>query len=791
MKVEEGSRFGERLRQLREAAGLTQEELAERAGLTAKGVGALETGKRRRPYPHTVRALAEALGLSDAERTNLTDAARGRAGAPIAAQPPGGMPTLPVLPAPLVGREREIAAVVHLLRRAEPRLLTLTGPGGVGKTGLAVAAAAAAADGFPDGVAFVPLAPLSDPGLVVPTTLGVLGVRESADRPAQERLRAHLRGKRMLLILDNFEHLMDAASDVADLLASCAGPTFLVTSRAPLRVRGEQEYPVPPLELPDLERVPDVAEVAGASAVQLFVRRAREVSPDFALTQGNATAVAAVCRRLDGLPLAIELAAAWTKLLPPTALLARLDRTLPILTGGPRDLPARQQTMRDAIAWSHDLLSPTEQALFRRLAVFVGGFDLGGAEAVAVVPADPGVGILDGVASLVDKSLLRRQAGSFDDEATGPRFGMLETVREFALERLVTSGEEAAVRDAHAAWCLALVEEGDRELWGPRHALWSDRLAAEYDNVRAVLAWTLERGRVEIGLRLTRALWKFIRSRGHPSEARRWQQRPAGRRARICRRASASTRCGSPGTWRGWPGTTERPPSCWSSAWCSRAKPTTARRSPRRSTCWATSPRISTTSTARWPSTRRRSRSSAPPRIRGGCRTRFRAWGARRASAATSTGPGRSTRRRSPCSGNGTTPGASPWSSPRSPRWPPTKATSGRAAALFGEGIRLHAELGDLSAVYYGLFGMGKLAAADGRAEAAARLLGTAAALRDARGIALQQDHRGPHERTVARVRGALGEEGFVVAWATGRAWSIGEAVAEAEAVAAAMTTER
>jgi predicted ATPase len=764
--------------------------LAERAGLTAKGVGALETGKRRRPYPHTVRALAEALSLSEAERLDLAGAARGRGEAAAASPAPGGTPALPVLPAPLVGREREVAAVVHLLLRAEPRLLTLTGPGGVGKTGLAIAAATAAADAFPAGIAFVPLAPLSDPGLVVPTTLAMLGVRESGDRPPQERLRAHLRDKRILLILDNFEHLPAAAPAVAELLASCTGPKFLVTSRAPLRVRGEQEYPVPPLELPDLERVPDVEEVARASAVQLFVRRAREVSPAFVLTQGNATAVAAVCRRLDGLPLAIELAAAWIKLLPPTALLARLDWTLPILTGGPRDLPARQQTMRDAIAWSHDLLSPLEQVLFRRLAVFVGGFDFGGAEAVAVVPVDPGLSVLVGVASLVDKSLLRRQGAALDDEATEPRFGMLETVREFALERLVASGEEAAVRDAHAAWCLALVAEGDRELWGPRHGQWSDRLAAEYDNVRAVLAWTLERGQIAVGLRLTRALWKFIRSRGHPSEARRWQRALLGAgadlppRVRIDALWLAGDLAGLAGDYGEATSLLEQ---CLALARETGDRPAIAKAlyllgnvaedlddvdlevalyeealalfRAARDPWWVPYTISSLGRAARKRGDYRRARALHEEAL-ALQRQRGNAWGI--ALELSSLGEVAA-----------------------------DEGDIGKAAALFGESIRLHADLGDLSAVYYCLFGLGKLAAADGRAEAAARLLGAAAALRDTRGIALQQDHRGPHDRTVARAQNALGDERFLAAWATGWAWSIGEAVSEAEAVVAAMTMER
>ena len=291
-----------------------------------------------------------------------------------------------------------------------------------------------------------------------------LGVREAGDEPLIERLKAVLRDKRLLLVLDNFEQVVEAAPIVADLLGACPDVTVLVTSRVRLRVSGEREVPVAPLGLAALDRHRSVEDVATSEAVRLFVARAEAVQPDFALTPDNAVAVAEICRRLDGLPLAIELAAARVKVLPPAALLARLDHRLPLLTGGGRDLPARQQTMRAAIAWSHDLLTPEEQVLFRRLAVFAGGFTLEAAEAVASGSGEPGIDPFEGVASLLDKSLLRQEAGPGGE----PRFSMLETVREFALEQLAASGEEAAIRERHAAWCLALAETAGARPRGSR-----------------------------------------------------------------------------------------------------------------------------------------------------------------------------------------------------------------------------------------------------------------------------------------------------------------------------------
>ena len=435
---------------------------------------------------------------------------------------------LPIQATPFVGREQEVAAVRKQLLRPEVRVLTLTGPGGTGKTRLSLQVAADLIDHFEDGVFFVPLAPTNDPTMVVAMIAQALGLQEAEGRPLLDILKDYLRDKHPLLVLDNFEQVLDAAPLVTDLLQAAPGLKVLVTSRAVLHLYGGHDFPVPPLALPDRERLPPLDRMTQYEAVRLFVERARAVRPDFAVTNDNAPAVAEICHRLDGLPLAIELAAARIRLLPPEAMLARMERRLPLLTSGARDLPARQQTLRGAIAWGYDLLDEDEQVLFRRLAVFAGGCTLEAAEAVCGAPdsdredAPPArsydVDVLDLVASLVDKSLLRQE----EAEGGEPRFSMLGTIREFALERLEESGEAAALRDHHAEHYLELVVEAELKIRGPEQATWLGRLDRERDNLRAALAWFRERGEAEAAQQMASGLWWLWYLRSLFSEGRGW-----------------------------------------------------------------------------------------------------------------------------------------------------------------------------------------------------------------------------------------------------------------------------
>jgi predicted ATPase/DNA-binding XRE family transcriptional regulator len=520
----EDAPFGARLRRLREAAGLSQEELASRAGLSAKAISMLERGQRKRPYPHTVRSLADALDLPEAERKSLLSALPGRGGSvPVPVLEAPADATLPVPPTPLLGREREMKEIAGLLSGEEVRLLTLTGPGGVGKTRLATEAARAPLDAgiFPDGTYLVALAPLIDPALATPTVARSLGLRETEGRSSGEALCAHLKEKRLLLVLDNFEHVLEAAPEVVGLIEACPRLVVLVTSRAPLRVRGEQEYPVSPLVVPDPTRTPVVEEVAGAPAVELFVECARAASPSFELTGANAAAVAAICWRLDGLPLALELAAARTRFLGPTALLSRLDRALE--ADGARDLPQRQRTMRATLDWSHNLLHNPEKELFRRLSVFAGGFTLEAAEKLcgddasgtpAVLVEAEDVFVL--VGNLVEQSLI--VAETSPEGST--RYRMLEPVRQYALEKLRESGEEDEVRRRHAGHYLALAEEAERRIKGREQIEWLDRLEAENDNLRAAIGWSLEVEEAQTATRFGWALGMYWVMRTRHGEGR-------------------------------------------------------------------------------------------------------------------------------------------------------------------------------------------------------------------------------------------------------------------------------
>ena len=429
---------------------------------------------------------------------------------------PNNLPTQRTM---LVGREQELQAVREQLLRDEVGLLTLTGSGGIGKTRLGLQVAADLIQAFPDGVYYVQLATVTDPALVASAIARTLALRETVDRPIADGLIDYLKSRRVLLLLDNFEQVLGAAPLVSALLAACPRAKVLVTSRSVLHLSGEHEYPVPPLGLPGrgVGTARPTAKVAHEyAAVRLFVDHARTARPDFDLTEDNAAAVVEICERLVGLPLAIELAAARVRVLPPAAMIRRLERRLPLLVGGARDAPERQRTLRDAIAWSYDLLTVAEQRLFRRLAVFVGGFTLASAQQVCDDAA-----VLDGVTSLVESSMLRRDERPGDE----PRFLMLETVREYGLESLDASGEAADVRRRHAEHFTAVAEEAETQIRG-RHQIESlDRLELEHDNLRAALGWSLTdddlAGRA-IALRLAGALSWFWRLRDHFRDGSLW-----------------------------------------------------------------------------------------------------------------------------------------------------------------------------------------------------------------------------------------------------------------------------
>lgn len=428
-------------------------------------------------------------------------------------------PALPVPPTPLVGREHEAAAVTDALG-GDVRLVTLTGPGGVGKSRLALEVATQLAPRFRDGARFVELAAVTDPALVAGTLARALGLRESGSRTLVDDLKMYLRGKELLLVLDNFEQVAVAAPLVADLLAAAPGVRALVTSRTVLHLSGERGFEVPPLALPDAGVEGEFGRLSQSAAVRLFVERARAARSDFRLTADNAPAVAEIVRRLDGLPLALELAAARVRLLPPQALLARLGDRLGLLTGGARDLPERQRTLRNTVAWSYGVLGPDEGRLFARLGVFTGGFDLEAAE--ALYPDGPENGdadVLGALGRLVDESLVRQEAA--DGE---PRFRMLGLVREYALEALRETPDWRDAHDRHAEHYLRLAEAADRELRGPGQLAWLGRLETEHDNLRAAVGRFLERDRVAEAVRLGWALWLFWWFHGHVEEGGRWME---------------------------------------------------------------------------------------------------------------------------------------------------------------------------------------------------------------------------------------------------------------------------
>jgi predicted ATPase/transcriptional regulator with XRE-family HTH domain len=576
------------LQQYRGTAGLSQEELAERAGLSKRGISDLERGRRRLPHPATVRRLADALDLDTGQRAGLLASVRrsSQPGAEATLSPdhlgsPSPVPTRldsvpsagppledvagayrasqfattnergPALPAALttfVGRDAELAELADLIETV--RLLTLTGPGGVGKSRLALQLARLVQGRFQDGAVFVGLASIQDATLVMPAIAHTLGQAGGNARGISAGVTEALLYKRLLLVLDNFEQVLGAAPAIVELLEACVNLKILVTTRAPLRVQGEQEFLVPPLRLPDPARLPDPSRLSSYDAVRLFLERARSVEPHFTLTEVNAPAVAEICCRLDGLPLALELAAARSRLLSPRAMLPHLEQRLEVLIGGPRDLPARQRTLRATIAWSYNLLEPAERQLFWRLSVFVGGFSLAAAQSIAGGRRSPGTGPRQGdraqdppaltalegevfqlLESLLAMSLVQRESQADGDE----RFSLLETIREFALERLAESGEERALRRRHANAYLTFAERARQELFGPHQTTWLARLEAEQGNLRAAFdTWESEQ-KPELALRLLEALhWVWL-VHGHLTDGR-------DRAVRVARLAAFTNR---------------------------------------------------------------------------------------------------------------------------------------------------------------------------------------------------------------------------------------------------------
>jgi predicted ATPase/transcriptional regulator with XRE-family HTH domain len=534
--------FGHWLRLRRKALHLSCAELARLVGCATITLRKIEADERR-PSQQVAERLADCLQIAAQARALFVQVARAQRPVFLLADPsqilppasPGPLPdpppstaplstlqlgahNLPSPPTALIGREQEVAALCALVRRQSLRLLTLSGPAGVGKTRLALQVAAELVGDFAGNVWFVALAPLRDPSLVATTIAQALGVREVGDRPLLASLKVHLQDQRALLLVDNFEHLLSDSALVGELLAACPRLKVLVTSRSVLRVYGEQEFVIPPLNLPERRRRLSPEELAEAAALRLFALRAQAVQSNFTIRPENIQAVVEICQRLDGLPLALELAAARIKLFPPQALLSRLSNRLTLLTGGARDVPVRQQTLRNAIDWSYDLLDAGEQLLFRRLGVFVGGCTLKAAEAVCNADGDLPLDLLDSIAALIDHSLLRQEVGA-DGE---PRFGMLETIREYALDRLIAGGETLALYQQYAIYYLALAEAAEPELTGPRQLIWLETLEQEHDNVRAALQWALEHGEVELAARLGGASWRFWYTHGHLSEGRQW-----------------------------------------------------------------------------------------------------------------------------------------------------------------------------------------------------------------------------------------------------------------------------
>ena len=677
----------------------------------------------------------------------------------------------------LIGREAEVAAVEKLLRQEEVRLLTLTGPGGTGKTRLGLQVASNLLSSFKDGVFFVALSTISDPSLLVSTIAQTLGIKEAGGVSLLQSLRQYLQDKQILLLLDNFEQLLGAAPVVADLLTASPHLKVLVTSRAVLHVQGEQEFPVPSLALPDLKHLPPAENLAQYGAVALFVRRARAAKPSFTMTNENAPAVAEICTRLDGLPLAIELAAARIKLLSPQAMLARLENRFKLLTGGAQDLPSRQQTMRGAIAWGYDLLAEDEKGLFRQLSIFVGGCTLEAVEAVCGGEGDLEIDVLSGVESLLDKSMLRQK-----EQADGePRFTMLETIREYGLECLKERGETETLRRRHANFFLALAEGAEPELTGSRQVELLEQLETEHDNLRAALQWMEAGGEIELGLRLAGALWRFWDVHGYLSEGRKWLEGFLGRAQSSSIPASVRAKAtNGAGVLAGTQGDFERQDVILQESlalyrelgdklgvaqslnnlgsiaysrgdWERAAALYTESLSLRRELGdkWGIANSLNNLGGVAY-SQGDYERAAA---LYAESLDLRRGLGDRRGIGMSLNNLGEVAQQ---------------------------QGDYERAAALYMESLDLRRELGDKLFIASSLSNLGEVACDQGDCERAAQLFGAAEALRETIGSPLPLAKRHEYERRVAAACDALGQESFAAAWAEGRAMTLEQAIAYA-----------
>ena len=779
--MQEAITFGALLRRFRDRAGLTHEALAERAGASAAAISALERGRRQHPYPDTVSRLAEALGLSPDERAAFRSLASvSGAGAPTAASAGSRQASAVNLPVPrtsLIGRERDIATLAELVPAHPGRLVTLTGIGGGGKTRLALAVAGELRGIFADDVWLIELAPLVDPALVPMAVAAVLDIPEVDGVPVLERLAVALHSRRMLLVLDNCEHLIDACAELGErLLAACPDVSILATSREPLQLACERQWRVPALSAPGLDEAVSLATLADYPAVRLFVARAQAVVPEFGLTEANAGAVAQVCTRLDGIPLALELAAARVRVLPVAQILERLDDALRLLTEGSRAAPTRQQTLRATLDWSYELLTAPEQAVFRRLAVFLGGCALEAAEAVcAGGDLDPAE-VLDLLTRLVDKSLV------LVEEAGGAaRFRLLEPVRQYAQQRLAASGEADAARAHHTVCYLALAERAVPELRGPAQVAWLHRLDGEHDNLRAALRWAEAYGDAETAARLAIALAPFWEGRGYLSEGRRWLKSllavAAAGTIPAAARARAMVGAGRLAHWQTdlddaaalfeeslalareqgddlaiaeslvWLGTVYRQQGSLArgAELLSESLALYQAIGDRAGIAWAL---LNLGVTVRFQGDVARAAALLEESL-----ARYRELGDVRFIAITLTMLGFAVLQ---------------------------QGDSGSAAALIREGLAGHQAVGDRAFLVFGLMDLAAVLVAQGQAVLAARLLGATTALRETLSAPLPPVSRRTHESVVVAVRTQLREADFTAAWAAGRALTLDQAVTEA-----------